>query len=71
MLSAIERICRVVAIPAGVRVCPDSPPLSRLQTFNSLGSGNLKVGPCRSHEVVVPSRPDDVRIRSISLLEWV
>lgn len=61
----------IYGLPASIRVRPHSLPLSRLKPLDSLGSGDLEIGPCRSHEVVVASSPDDVRIRSISLLERV
>lgn len=58
-------------LPVGVGVRPDSLLLSSLQAFDGLGPRDLKIGPCRDHQVVVPSGPNNVRIRAIGLLERV
>ena len=58
-------------LPIGIGISPHSLLLARLETFKCLRPGDLKVGPCCRHEVVVTSSPDDVRIRAIGLFEWV
>ena len=58
-------------LPIIVGISPHGLLFPFLETFECLRSGDLKVGPCCRHKVVVLSSPDDVRIRAIGLLERV
>lgn len=58
-------------LPIGVGIGPHSLLLSRLKAFKCLGPGDLKIGPCCGHEVIISSGPDDMGIRAIGLLQWV
>lgn len=58
-------------LPIGISISPHGLLFSCLETFERLRSGDLEVDPCCRHKVVVLSSPDDVRIRSIGLFEWI
>lgn len=58
-------------LPARIAVCPDSFLFSILETFDSPRPGDLKIGPCRGHEVIITSCPDDMGISAICILERI